>query len=275
MITDMDMHHNRKWKSAAEAAGFLVMITLNVLANALPLNGVTTGELSDKYPNLFVPAGIAFSIWGVIYLLLACFVAFNLVQGWRHDPGESQTEAWPWFFISCMANAGWIVAWHNEWLAGSMLIMLLLLASLIVLYYRIRKGSRPVPMKTRWFVRIPISVYLGWITVATVANATALLVSLKWNGFGLSEATWAIVMMLASCVIGWLALLRRNDFAFVMVLVWALLGIWIKRHQDVSPGSESVERMALALFGGMIAMLVLRTIQLRNERTSPEEADTP
>ena len=195
-------------------AGFIVTVIFNALANALPLNGKDTGELSDAYPNLFVPAGLTFSIWGLIYLLLAGFVVYQIIMAFRTD-GDSgfMEKIGPWFLISSAANALWIIAWHWEQVLLSVLIMLALLASLIIIYVRINSGNdRPKPAEYL-FVRHPFSVYLGWITVAPIANITALLVDADWNRFGLGEQFWTVFVLAAAVLITLLVLIRRKDTA--------------------------------------------------------------
>lgn len=154
---------------------FAGMIIMNYLANALPLNNVTTGQLSDSYPNLFVPAGITFSIWGVIYLLLAIFCVIQFT-------GANQvviSKIGLLFAATCILNGLWIVAWHYRLVGLSLLIMTAFLISLIIINILI-KGL------TFSFVKAAFGVYLGWICIATIANVTTLLVSIGWSGFGIT-----------------------------------------------------------------------------------------
>jgi ABC-type xylose transport system permease subunit len=158
--------------------GFLGTVVVNGLSNALPFNGKTAGELSDQYPNLFVPAGLTFSIWGVIYILLAIFVVYGLIVTTKNDTQKSLfiENIGVLFFISCLANMGWIFAWHYEVVPLSVVIMLILLATLITIYLRLRIGRSDSPNTEKYLVHLPFSIYLGWITIATIANFTALLV---------------------------------------------------------------------------------------------------
>jgi len=197
------------------------MIAMNYLANALPLNGKTTGQLADSYPNLFVPAGITFSIWGIIYILLGiyCFIQFTAgnqtvfaITGWL-------------FAISCVLNALWIVCWHFEKLPFSLLTMGALLITLILM-------NRHITHLPSGIVKASFGIYLGWICIATIANVTALLVHYNWNGFGLSEETWTILLILTGALIACLTLYRlRNPFIGLSV-IWAFVGIVIKRQHD-------------------------------------------
>jgi hypothetical protein len=197
------------------------MVVMNYLANALPLNNKTTGELSDLYPNLFVPAGITFSIWGVIYLLLLiyCIIQFT---------GSNQiaiSAIAPWFGLTCVLNALWIVAWHYQRLPLSLLIMIGLLVTLIYINIQIT-GIRP------GIIKASFGIYLGWICIATIANVTALLVKYNWDGFGISEAIWAIIMISVGAIVVSLAIYSfRNPFIGLAV-IWAFAGIIIKRQED-------------------------------------------
>ena len=175
--------------AVVNAVAFVAMVTVNGLANSLPINGRSTGELSDSYPNLFVPAGFTFFVWGVIYLLLLAFIAYQLVATLRGSPEGIGvvTTVRVWFVVSSLANIAWIYAWHYERVLLSVVFMLVLLASLIAIYLKLQIGMAPSTSVRRWLVEVPFGVYLGWITVATVANVTALLVDVNWGGFGVSR----------------------------------------------------------------------------------------
>jgi hypothetical protein len=200
---------------------FAGMIAMNYLANALPLNHKTTGELSDSFPNLFVPAGITFSIWGIIYLLLAvfCVVQFKLSN-------QAIIEKIGWVFgISCVLNGLWIVCWHYGKLPLSMVVMLGMLISLIYINIQIREISMGI-------IKASFGIYLGWICIATIANVTALLVKTNWNGSGISEESWTIIMIAAGTLIAILALYRLNNPFIGLSVVWAFTGIILKRQFD-------------------------------------------
>jgi hypothetical protein len=215
-------HMNPSTLRILNLIGFIYVITMNTLANALPLNGKTTGELSALYPNSFVPAGFTFSIWGVIYLFLLGFIIFQFTK----QATEEVKKIGPWFFISCLANGTWIVAWHYEIIVLSLLIMILLLVSLLMIYLRLNIALEKVSAAKRWLIQAPFSLYLGWITVATIANTTALLVDVGWTGGGIPEPTWAGIMVLIAGLIGSSVILRRKDVFYGLVLLWAFWGIW-------------------------------------------------
>lgn len=243
---------------------FAGTVVVNGLATTLPINGMGTGELSDLYPNLFVPSGITFSIWGVIYLLLLAFAVFQATK----RGSEAARKIGPLFIYSSAANIGWIFAWHYKLVGLSFIIMIVLLGALIRIYLRLGIGLSGAkrPIRTgrgvTWFVCLPFSIYLGWITVATIANATALLVNAGWNGFGAAESFWTIFVIAAALVITILMLVTRRDAAYSLVVIWALLGILIKRaFEDPSPVLSVV--IAAAAAGVLIIIAIPVVLILR------------
>ncbi|MDW5299995.1 MAG: tryptophan-rich sensory protein [Sedimentibacter sp.] len=215
------------------ALTFVIMIIVNILANALPINGQTTAQVAASYPNLFAPAGITFAIWGLIYLLLAAFTLYLLgfFQG-NLDIVKTDllNKIGIVFSISSIANATWIFSWHYNRIPLSMLLMVVILACLI--YINCAVVNEKLTMREKFFIRLPFSVYFGWITVATIANATTLLVSLGWNGFGLSEPFWAVVIIIVGMLIGSATIIKNRDIAYDLVMVWAYIGILIKHKSE-------------------------------------------
>jgi hypothetical protein len=202
------------------------VIVVNGLANALPLNGLQTGEISDRFAVYFVPAGYVFSIWGLIYLALIGFAVYQALPSQRANP-RLQAIGY-WFVLSCVANVVWLFLWHYEQFTWTLVAMLALLACLIVIYLRLDIGHSRTSTAERWLVEVPFSIYLGWITVATVANVTQLLYYLGWSGWGLPPEMWYVLVLGAVLVIASLMAFTRLDVAYLLVLVWALAGIAIK-----------------------------------------------
>jgi len=216
---------NQKYLPFLNAAAFLLVVAVNVGANALPLNGRTAGEISDLLPSFFTPAGYTFSIWSLIYLSLLGFIIFQALPAQRQRPFQSKIG---WLFVaSSIANASWIFAWHYGAYLLSVFIMLAILLSLIAIYARLKIGlpGQTVSMSERIFVHLPFSVYLGWITVATIANIASVSAYLGWDGFGISGPIWSAIMMGVAVVVAGILLFNRRDFAYAGVLVWALFGI--------------------------------------------------
>ena len=231
---------------------FVAMIVVNILANTVPINGVTTGEVSDLYPNLFTPAGITFSIWGLIYLLLAGYTIYqsrNINKKGGISP-DILNKIGVLFSISSVANALWVFAWHNNAIFLSMALMIIILVCLISIMNIIVKES--LTAKEKIFIKLPFSVYFGWITVATIANMTALLVSIGWNGFGIPESTWAVIVIIIGAIIGILTVLKNKDYIYGLVIIWAYIGILI-RHAT----ANNLKSMYTDIITAVIICLVL------------------
>lgn len=211
------------------AVTFAAMVTVNALANILPINGVNTGQVSDSYPNLFAPAGVTFSIWGLIYLLLAVYTVYQLIRLKSSKP-ESKTELLNktgfYFSVSSAANIIWIFSWHHYIIPLTMLLMIVILICLIIIMREINKAQ--LSGKEKLLIRLPFSVYFGWITVATIANATTLLVDLGWNRFGISEQIWTVLIIIVGTIIAAVTAIKNGDIAYGFVPVWAYIGIIIK-----------------------------------------------
>jgi len=212
---------------AANVTGFMVMVAVNALANILPLNGVTTAELSDSYPNYFVPAGYVFSIWGIIYLLLLGFTVHQARPSQR-DSGFLDSVGWL-FVLSCLLNSAWIFLWHWRLVLPSVLVMFGLLGTLILIYLRLDIGVTKPSRYEQLYVHLPFSVYLGWITVAPIANVTALLVSIGWPSYGPAATNWTIIVIAVAAAIGLTSVWTRGDVGYNLVLVWAFAGIVVKQ----------------------------------------------
>jgi hypothetical protein len=217
---------------------FIAMLAMNYLANALPINGKTTGQLSDLYPNLFTPAGITFSIWGLIYFLVLVFVMVQLMTG-----NQKLVASIGWaFVISSVFNALWILAWHYERTGLSVLIMLGLLASLVFINQQL--SGMPFSI-----TKLAFGIYLGWICIATIANVTALLVSINWGGLGISAEVWTILLIATGAIITIVTMYRLHNPYLALAVIWAFAGIIIKRQADY-------QTIVIASAAGMIIVAV-------------------
>jgi hypothetical protein len=205
----------------------LATIVINVLANALPLNGQNTGEISDRFQVYFVPAGYVFSIWGVIYLGLILYAIYQALPAQRTNPRLASTDIL--FILSCLANIIWLFLWHYNQFPLTLVAMISLLLLLTAIYLRLGIGEVEVPASEKWLVHLPFSIYLGWVTVATIANVTSVLDFLNWSGWGISEELWAMIMLAAATIIAALVAFTRGDAAFLLVLIWAFVGIAVKQ----------------------------------------------
>jgi benzodiazapine receptor len=232
---------------------FFGVLYTNFLANYIPINGKTTGELSALYPNYFVPAGITFSIWGIIYLLVTSF----LVRLWvlYHNTNSRRIEKFVfWFLVSCFANIGWIYAWHHQYVLLSVGLMLVLFVSLLRLFL--------ISRKDHWSIKVPFSVYFAWICVALIANITAYLVDINWDGAFLSGPIWAIIMMSSACIIALFIYHQFQDVYFQLVIIWAIFGIFLKQYTETASESQPIIYAAILIIillgGNMLRHLMMK-----------------
>ena len=209
---------------------FVGVIAVNALANILPINGYNTGQISAFYPNAFVPAGFTFSIWGVIYLLLLSYTigfTYYSIKRQQHPKAFIFIERInTYFLLTCVLNMAWIVAWHYLQIELSVVIMLLFLITLIQLFLKSTTMADALTRTQKFILQTPFIVYLGWISVATIANITALLVAYKWNAFGISPVYWSALMILIAVLLSMQMLKKFQAIAFTLVVVWALWGIY-------------------------------------------------
>ena len=245
---------------------FIIMVIMNGLANGLPINGKTTGELSNNYPNLFVPAGITFSIWAVIYSLLMCFCIYQIKSLF-----SKKTEQYLalilnaigfLFIINATFNALWILAWHYEILWLSLMIMLGILVSLVKINTNLKEVQPYLHGWVRFIVKASFGAYLGWICIATIANVTAILVA---NGIlldGISGQSWASIMILTGSFIAFLLTIKLRNSYLAFAVIWALIGIIIARNQDIIYYKYIVYSAGLGIIIMLVAIFMASTLLL-------------
>jgi translocator protein len=226
---------------------FIAMVSVNVLANALPLNGLNTGEVSGFYPSLFTPSGFTFSIWSVIYLLLAGFVIYSA----RDGSPEYVVKVCRWFWLSCLLNASWIFAWHYlmPLLSVCIMVVFLLVLTKIFLIVKERRAQTKVEYT---FIQLPFAIYLGWICVATIANISAWLVSVNWSGGPVGELAWTVIMMAVATALSIIVLQKFKEWAFGAVTIWAFFGIAMKGLEVVTPAAIAL--ILLLMIAGVLML---------------------
>ncbi|MFA5365276.1 MAG: tryptophan-rich sensory protein [Candidatus Bathyarchaeia archaeon] len=213
---------------ALNVVAFLVTVAVNGLAGSTTfLNGVTSADISNMYPTLVTPAGFTFAIWGIIYTLLAVFVIYQLLPRNRDKPFLGQVGMY--FGLSNVFNICWLLLWHYNQIGFSLVLMLALLLSLILIYLRMNIGRAKTSVTERLCVHLPFSVYLGWISIATIANVSVALTAAEWDGFGVAPETWAVLIICVAVALTLAMLVLRKDLAFSLVVVWALFGILSKQ----------------------------------------------
>jgi tryptophan-rich sensory protein len=234
----------------------IATLAVNALANILPLNGQNTGEISNRFQVYFVPAGYVFSIWGLIYIGLIVYATYQALASQRENPRLRRVGYL--FVLSCLANITWLFLLHYNQFPLSLVAMLALLVLLILIYLRLGIGRDIVSPAEKWLVNLLFSIYLGWVSVATIANVSDVLYYLHWNGWGIVPQMWAVIMLLIAAGLAVAMGLDRRDVGFMLVFVWAFIGIAVKQA-----GTTMVVATAWVLVG-VILMVVIWLLYTNN-----------
>lgn len=228
-------------------AAFALVLVTNALSNILPLNDQTMPEISAKYPSLFTPAGFTFSVWGVIYLALLIFVIYQALPSQRDNNTIARISRL--FQLSCLANAAWIVVWHYNLLPLSLLIMILLLATLVRIYRTLLGEIDQASVIQHLALHFPFSLYTAWITVAAIANVSVLQTAYGYDNVVMTAISWALLKLALAGAIGAAVVLRTGDAVFVLVVAWAAYGISVMQTATptISGAATAVSLLALML----------------------------
>jgi hypothetical protein len=217
----------------ANIVALIVTIVMNYLSNTGVFNGETMATVSARYQNLFTPAGYAFSIWGLIYIGLASFVIYQAKGIFDGSAVRPIVGKIGWMFVlSCIANCLWIAAWLYDYTGLSVIVMISLLASLCAIVLRTRMELDLIPLKKIAFEWWPFAMYLGWICVALIANSAAYLTKIEWNGFGLSDSVWTVVMIIAAVIVNLLLTWIRNLRESATIGAWGLAAVAVANQNE-------------------------------------------
>ena len=242
------------------AVFFLVHLVPSQLTQLRIFNQQTIGEVSGKYPTLFTPAGITFAIWGVIYIALAAFCGYHLAKAFREDEDEEANRdlnrVGYLFILNNLATGAWTIAWVYEYLFLSVVLILVQLFTLLAIQVRLGIYNPGRSVASRWFTQFPLSIYFGWIIIATVANISAALVGWEWSGWGMPAEFWAILLIaVATLITVFVVLNRRNPFVG-LVTMWAFYGIILK-HQELNLAASPRIILSAWVGVGITALVIL------------------
>lgn len=237
---------------------FIGVIIVNVLSVTLPLGGHSTGEISDKYQTYITPAGYAFSIWSLIYLLLAGFVIYQFRS---YTASRDSVRAIRfWFVLSCIFNMSWLFLWHYLYIELSLAAMVLMLITLIVIYRKSRLITNPTSGE-KWLIKLPFSIYLGWISVATIVNISVVLEKNHWEAFGLSDSVWGVIMLCVGTLLAVIVSYSNRDSIYPLVFVWAYIAIALE-HKE----TNNVYVMGLITAGFLLLYSIWLLLKPRRSR---------
>lgn len=236
---------------------FLSVVFVNYYANTAKINNRSTGEVSDLVANTFTPAGYTFSIWGIIYILLAVFIwrQFNTIV----KESKQLDQLGLLFILSCILNISWLISWHYEAFLVSVILMLGLLSCLILIYQRLRIGKHLVHPVIKYGIHLPFSIYLGWISVATIANIAAYLSYINWTAFGIAGEIWSAIMLVIAAILGVFMVIKRHDWTYIAVIIWATLGIFNKQYGQ----HDSLNVVCIIAIASMITCTIFTFLFLK------------
>ena len=227
---------------------YLLTILMNYISQAIPFNGQTNGEVSDKYATLITPAGYAFSIWGVIFLALGAYAYFQAFVA------DSSTKIYdsiaPWLIVAFIATSAWLPVFQYEMISFSVIFMLIILGSLIQISIMLTK-DRTMSRRENALVRIPFGLYLGWISVATIVNISVLAKYTQWNLLGISEANWLLIMITVGFVLAVLVSVATGNLVYSLVFVWAFVAIAVKHFDENALMQFSLGAAVILLIVGL------------------------
>ncbi len=223
---------NNKTLQLVNVIAVIGTIVLNALANIIPFNNVTTGAVSDAFPNLFTPPGYVFAIWGAIYTLIFVFMLFQVRPNQREE--SYLQEIGSLYLLGAIVNVGWLILFHYSYGNPSLFLLtpipiLLFLVILLWTYIRLGIGIKEVSIGQKLGVHLSISVYAGWISLASIANIASAL-NILVPGIPLEiQAIWTALIIVVALVLTLLMLFMRRDVAFGLVVIWASVGIAVKQ----------------------------------------------
>ena len=239
-------------------------VVINYYSMFFGINDHKVGEISDKYENLFTPASYAFSIWGIIFIMLIAYCYYQIRQVFikKNKPEYIYKTGW-WFTLANLCNASWVFVWLFELTGLSVIIMFGILISLIMIVIRTNMEKWDAGIATILFVWWPICIYTGWISVAAIANISAYLSKADWNGFGISDISWTLIMILLATILNWIMVVSRNMREFAAMGIWALIAIYVRHFYKY----HAIAYLALGCAIFLFVTVVFHGY--KNRKTSP------
>jgi len=240
----------------------LLHIAMSAAVQTKMFNNKDVAEVSNMFPTLFTPAGFTFSIWGIIYLVLIAMCIHHIAVSFRQDQTHADNKAIEkmggWFILNNIATGTWLYVWTHLQIAFAEIMIAIQLISLVVIHIRLDIHASNRPLSNKIFTQIPLSIYLGWISIATIANSAVFLTSIKWSGWGVAPEVWTLVMIIIAVLISFVMIFVRSNVFFGLVVVWALAGIFFRQHQTYYPMVDTTALISFALIIGAILIRVFR-----------------
>ena len=241
---------------------FIIHVAFSYMTQSNVINQKNVGEVSDTYPSLFTPAGFTFAIWGIIYTSLGIFCVYHMVMAYKRNENAANRDLrsiGALFILNNIATALWLIAWTREQLVLSVLLIIFQLMTLIVIHQRLHIHTELRSPGSKLATELPLSIYLGWISIATIANIASWLVATRWDGFGYSPTIWTGIMLVVAIILGVFMVLGRRNIAFGLVVIWGLFGIRYKLISEV--GNETLQTICLFGIGALAIATIFQAIR--------------
>jgi hypothetical protein len=260
--------------SVLNAAALLVHVLIAYGTQARMLNPNTVGEVSEKYDSLFTPASVTFAVWGVIYICLSAFCIYHIIIALKkdatHEVNIDTEKTGSWFILNNLAAATWLIAWTNQFIVLSVVLIFFQLITLIVINLRLSIYDGTHDFLSKIFTQLPLSIYFGWLSIATIANTSSWLASLDWKT-SISEVGWTVMIIILATILTLLVVVLRNNVFYGLVVIWAFYGIILKRSTEDLVGTEAIINTA---WPGIGIITIVCVIQVFRNLTARQNAST-
>lgn len=250
------------------ALSLIAQLTVAKLIQSKMINPQDTGEVAAKYENLFSPAPVTFGIWGIVYTALGLFCLYHVIIAYKHDkthPANTILLRMNGFFIMVnLAACAWLIAWSREWLLASVGLIFLQLICLVIIHRRLRIYDPLQPAAFKMAIQFPLSIYLGWISIATIANISAYLTSVNWDGYGVASVQWTVIMITLAVLLSVIMIFAKRNIYFALTVAWGLYGIFLKRKAS---GDELNTPILIATLSGIGIIVLFSLVRLTKNLT--------
>lgn len=255
---------NTKTKSWINLIAFIISIAINGLGASGFINGMSQKDVSNNYHTLITPAPFTFSIWGLIYSLVFITLIMMIVKEKDRDVKKLIDIFTPVFLLSSLFNILWIVTFSYEKIGISTILIFALLISLTKINQRLFEYRNEVPYK---LTGLSFGLYAGWLTIATVVNISAFLVSINWNGFGIADTVWAAIVLLIALIIVILISMKLKNVVYPLPVAWAFFGI-LKESERLANDINYGPYIKPATIIGIVVLLIVSIMQFKNNNYS-------
>lgn len=253
--------------SALNAVAFLVQLCMTILVQLKLVNEYTAAEIANKYPSLLTPAGITFTIWGIIYVALAALCVYHIIMAWtqpdNHPANVATERLGEWFILANISAAFCLLSWVNEEINLSVIFSITELVCLIVIHRRLGIYDHRAGIASRWLTQLPLSIYMGWITISTMFTGSSYINSTDWDGWGLDPVDWTTIFIGIVVFAAILVMTIRRNVFFGLIIMWGLYGIILKRMEVDSVLYYHILRTAWIGISLLALVAILRTIKNR------------